>query len=881
MKNQQLRFTFLILIGLFINWTLTAQISGKVTSADEGMGLVGVTVVVKGTSIGAISDFDGSYTIDAKSGDVLTFSYIGMINQEVTVGNASTLDVVMAEDATTLSDVIITATRQPIRKLEATTAVNVVNEVRLEEAKPEGIAEAINGTPGMYSSFSQGRFRGAIFTRGFPDGSGNGLVYTGILMDGLPTLATTARPPDFALGMDPGVERVEVVRGSAATLFGRSSAAGVVNVINRTGGTEHHGSVRFTNYNNNTSRDGFDMKIDGTLHGPISDNIRYNVGGYYVNDRGFRDLGYNDRGGQLRANVDFLLNNNSKLRVFGSYVNVSIQNMIDIPFVVNTFKPRNGWETTNSFYFEGLDDLSFNVVNKGGEAETRSVQALNEDGNYARGGNFGAMLDYNLNDNLTLSYKGRYQSYDHGTKFNLGVSTFYTDAPFSHIRVLIDGDGNDTDIMNELRLTYTIGSRNKHRISVGTFLSQGNYTPETYSLAGWHTNDREAGLSFHGFFPPPTFPPPTTGSPARVDEYQINTTAFFLGDEIKFGDKLTTNIGFRWDRVQMDLQGFYDEDADGRIDVTTREEEHSDYSASIGFNYLLSERSALYGNAVRAYRMPDYSAYTALRASALTSKPTIENNEIVNNFELGYRTGIGDLGIDVAGFYTKINNRLATVYEGAIATLKPLGTNQIVGGELALTYAPTSVKGLLVTTSLTLQNATFLDFKIPVSRSNPNGNAFGNTYVFEGTEMIDDTTSVDNYSIDLRGNQLPRVPSTIWNFNLGYNSKYFGANVASNLNLGRFPDATNVFEQDPYWLVNAGLYGQVPIGDSNRIRLTLTVKNLLNSDTALRMLYVSDNDAALGMKQALEADPSIGDATYFTGIPILPRRILITLGYDF
>lgn len=880
MKNSTLRLIFLSLATLFISWDLSAQVSGKVTSAADGAALIGATIKVKNSTVGTISEIDGSYQIDAKTGDVLVISYIGMLSQEVTVEN-STIDIVLTEDATSLSDVIVTATRQPIRKLEATTAVNVVNAVKLEETKPEGIAEAINGTPGMYSSFSQGRFRGAIFTRGFPDGSGNGLVYTGILSDGLPTLATTARPPDFALGMDPGVDRVEVVRGSAATLFGRSSAAGVVNIINRTGGTEHHGMLRLTNYSRNVDRrDGFDYKIDGAIHGPISENVRYNVGGYYVNDRGFRDLGYNDRGGQLRANVDFLLNNNSNLRVFGSYVNVSIQNMIDIPYVLNTFKPREGWENTDSYYFPGLDTLNFTITNKEGETEERSVKALNEDGNYARGGNIGAMLDYNFNDQFSLSYKGRYQSYNHGTKFNLGVSTFYTDAPFSHIRILIDGDGTDTDIMNELRFTYSIkGANSTHRISAGTFLSQGNYTPETYSLAGWHTNDRD-NLEFHGFFPPPAFPPPTRGSAARVDEYQVNTTAFFIGDEFKFGDKLSGNIGFRWDKVKMDLQGFYDNDGDGTIDVNKRDEEHSDYSMSLGFNYLLGPRSAVYGNAVRAFRMPDYSAYTALNQAALTGKPTIEDNEIVNNFELGYRTGIGELGIDVAAFYTKIDNRLATIYEGAIATLKPLGTNQIAGAELALTYAPSAVKGLLLTTSLTLQNATFLDFKIPVTSSDPNGDSFGNTYVFEGTEVIDDTTSIDRYSIDLRGNQLPRVPKAIWNFNLSYNSKNFGASIASNLNLQRFPDATNVFEQDPYWLVNAGIYGQYPFGKS-KIKLSITVKNLINNDTALRMLYVSDNDAALARKQILAADPASGDTTFFTGIPALPRRILISLAYEF
>ncbi len=906
---------------------LSAQktITGTVTNDDQE-GLIGATVVLQNQNTGTITAADGTYSIQATEGDVLVFSFIGMVAQERTVGASSTIDIVLSEDATTLSDVVVSATRQPVRKLETTTAISIISPKLLEAVKPEGFSEAVQGTPGMYTSQSQGRFRGAIFTRGFPDGSGNGLVYTGILIDGIPSLATPARPPDFAFGMDLNVERIEVVRGSAATLFGRASAAGVVNVISRVGGEEMSGTVRLTNYTQNVeSRSGFDYKVEGNINGAFTKNLRYNVGGYVFDDRGFRDLGYNDRGGQIRANFDYLLGKNGSkgsVRLFGGYTNLSIQNMIDIPYRLSDNTPREGWTIYDSYHSSALDNYShpflnnalgipeghIQITDRDGVAQNRSIQAANEDGNYARGFNVGLNFEVGATDWLIVSNKLRYQSYDHGTKFNLGVSDFYFNDPNNYamadplnFRILIDGDGNDSDIIDELRFTIPFEAGNsKHNISLGTYYSRGTYTPETYSwfhLVNAVPDDQTFGffgnlLDPEGntiFIPPdsstisvPTImgaSPVPFGSAARRDEYVINVNSFFLGDEMKIADKTTINVGVRYDRVMMDIQGFYNDptDPDSPEDIQ-REEEHSDFSFSLGGNYLLNQRSSVYANFVRAFRMPDYGAYTPADPESLEENPRIEDNEIIFNGEIGYRTGFSDVGLDAALFYTNIQNRLATVYEGAIAVQRPLGTNRIVGGELALTYTPQAVKGLLVRTSFTYQNATFQDFKIPVEDSDPSLNAFGNTYISEGM----DENGEEVFSLDLKGNQIPRVPAIIFNLMVNYDSEYFGANAAMNLFARRFADATNLYQQDNITNLNLGIYGRYPLSNGSDIKLNLLVKNTLNTDKALRFLYVADNDAALAKAQEIENDPDLTEAdTFFTGIPFLPRRVLISLTYSF
>ena len=872
-------------------------VSGTITDEDNSP-LIGATVLVKSTDSGTLTDENGQFTVVANENDVLLINYVGMITKEMRLGSESNVSIQMDSDAAALSEVIVTTTRQPVRKIETTTAVSVINSQILEAQRPEGFSEAIQGTPGVYTSQSQGRFRGAIFTRGFPDGSGNGLIYTGILLDGIPSLATPARPPDFAFGMDMNVDRIEVVRGSAATLFGRSSAAGVVNVISKVGGAESKGSVRATYYNSNVDREGrggLDYKLDANMNGPISDRWRYNVGGYYVKDKGFRDLGYNDRGGQIRTNIDYL-GDNLTFRVYGGYTNVSIQNMIDIPYRLSDNTPREGWETTDSYYDDiydtytsplnpilGISDGHFQITDKEGNPQQRSFQAANEDGNYARGFNIGANVDFDLGNGWSITNMLRYQNYDHGTKFNLGVSTFYFNDPFNptdllNLRILIDGDGNDSDLIDEFRINKEVAiGGSTHRFSLGTYFSRGWYTPETYSW--FHIANAEAGdirVGFFNDFGVPTLVgtnPVPFGSTARRDEYTITVNSFFFGDEMKLADdQLTVNAGVRYDKVNMDIQGFYNDPMD-----VQREEEHSDISWSLGLNYLLNERSSIYGNYVSAFRMPDYGAYTPADPASLIDNPDIEENERVNNFELGYRTGVGDLGIDVAAFYTKINNRLATVYEGAIAVIKPLGTNVINGAEIGLTLTPSAAKGLLLRASATYQNATFDEFKIPVGDSDPTGETFGNTYVSEGTDA--DGNPV--FSLDLQGNQVPRVPSFIFNFMANYSSNRFGVDASMNYFANRYADATNIFKQDNILNVNLGAHLKHKLKGGTQLKLGLLVKNLLNTDKALRFLYVSDNDAALARQQLIGAGTATAENTFYTGIPYLPRRLLLSLSVDF
>lgn len=83
-------------------------ISGIVTASSDGLPLAGVNVLIKGTTTGVQTNFDGLYTISAKTGDVLNFTYVGMKSKDITVGKSTTINVVLEEAAMALEEVVVT-----------------------------------------------------------------------------------------------------------------------------------------------------------------------------------------------------------------------------------------------------------------------------------------------------------------------------------------------------------------------------------------------------------------------------------------------------------------------------------------------------------------------------------------------------------------------------------------------------------------------------------------------------------------------------------------------------------------------------------------------------------------------------------------------------
>ncbi|HSP82344.1 MAG TPA: carboxypeptidase-like regulatory domain-containing protein, partial [Gillisia sp.] len=98
--------TLLLVFAVQLTFAQNFQITGMVSDAD-GMPLPGVNVIVRGTNTGTTTDFDGNYTVNATQGQVLVYSFVGYVTQNVTVGAQSVINVTLQEDAAQLDEVIV------------------------------------------------------------------------------------------------------------------------------------------------------------------------------------------------------------------------------------------------------------------------------------------------------------------------------------------------------------------------------------------------------------------------------------------------------------------------------------------------------------------------------------------------------------------------------------------------------------------------------------------------------------------------------------------------------------------------------------------------------------------------------------------------------
>ena len=134
-----------MLLSALINesWAQSRTIKGLVTSADEGP-LPGVSILVKGTTNGTITDIDGNYSLSVPDGAVLTVSYVGHLSQEIEVGSRNVVDIIMETDAKQLSEVVVTAIGLTREKKALGYAVQEVKSDELVNSQEGNVVQALS-----------------------------------------------------------------------------------------------------------------------------------------------------------------------------------------------------------------------------------------------------------------------------------------------------------------------------------------------------------------------------------------------------------------------------------------------------------------------------------------------------------------------------------------------------------------------------------------------------------------------------------------------------------------------------------------------------------------------------------------------------------------
>lgn len=144
MKSKTTKYLTLLLV-MFVHFAFAQQrtVSGVVKD-PTGMPIPGVSVVVKGTTNGTETDFDGKYSISAAPNQTLVFSYVGMKKQEVSASN-SKVDIVLQEDAQMIEEVVVTAQGIKREKQALGYAVSEVKAADIEQRAEGDVARILNG----------------------------------------------------------------------------------------------------------------------------------------------------------------------------------------------------------------------------------------------------------------------------------------------------------------------------------------------------------------------------------------------------------------------------------------------------------------------------------------------------------------------------------------------------------------------------------------------------------------------------------------------------------------------------------------------------------------------------------------------------------------
>ncbi len=242
-----------VILGLASNVAIAQQtVTGKVISVGDNEVLPGVTVLIKGTTKGSVTDIEGNYRIEASPDDIIVFSFIGYVTQEVKVGSQAVIDVDLEFDVQSLDEVVVVGYGEQ-KKANLTGAISVVETKELEDIPVSNLSESLvgrlagvevsrggNGIPGAQSAL--------VIRR--ESASGNiarqvlyvidGVVYTEE-QDG-----TGPSGHEMFNRLDPTeIESISILKDAAAAVYGARGSGGVILVKTKRGKA---GKIRI-NYN--------------------------------------------------------------------------------------------------------------------------------------------------------------------------------------------------------------------------------------------------------------------------------------------------------------------------------------------------------------------------------------------------------------------------------------------------------------------------------------------------------------------------------------------------------------------------------------------------------------------------------------------------------
>jgi len=713
-----------------------------------------------------------------------------------------------------------------------------------------------------------------------------GVEYVMFMEDGMPvfpTMHTYFMNADNLFRFDENIDRVEVVRGGASALFGSNTPGAIINYINKTGGDRFAGTMRATAATQAL------VRYDLNAGGPLGDNWRFDAGGFYRYDRGVRDPGFPGiRGGQLKANVTRELSN-GYIRASVKYINDRNQFILPLPFT-DASDPQYVEGFGNYGAFNTNEGLALRVPTPSGDLtlpldnglrteatwftvdgaldladgwhlqNTAQVMHNNQEHNALVPGNALPAADYVASLGNGLVPPGSTFQFLYTNHFDPAGNKLPFDTPNGLVAPTIEWHVSKpiSAVQDQLQIRKAFG---RHTVALGGYFA--NYTQDNH----WNFTDVLMDVRDNPRFLDLVVTRPggvvdsvtKNGFRHFLSTYangsgQTSIVSGVLGAELQLTDRLRADVGGRVEydayvqnseRVStFDLDNNpateYDNEQFGNGSFRQFTRNITDWASSIGLNYRLNDNLSFYASGARGYNMPELDSF--LQASAQEQVNLFDSRE-VQSIEGGVKSQIGAAAFAIDGFYTKLKNIVGQGLEqvNGVTTwvIRPNPEQRSYGVEAEVVLVPAA--------GLQLQgNATILKAEL--------GSNIDSLKQFAGRRLAVVPTHLGNVAA------VYTVPNMEAGLQLKADWHWVGERFSEDP-LTRSETSPAILPFYNYFNFGAGFV--IP-GAGTRVNV-----DLLNAFQSK------------GLEEGNPRLASAGTTPIFLARPLLPRRLQVSVSYDF
>lgn len=654
MKNIYLALCMMLTCGMVAAQTGTVR--GRVTTSD-GQPAAFVNVAIKSEQIGTITNEEGYFRLDkVKEGDfLLVVSHVGLDTKEhavkVVSGQSAVINFTLSETSVRLDEVVVKARhslnakqtavgKAPIDPMDLPQSISVVNAPLMRDQQAQRLSDVIRNVNGVYLAGARAGTQETFYARGYNLGSNN-LFKNGARIN------TGAMPEVSSL------EKVEILKGSAAILYGNVAPGGIINMVTKQPKFNWGGEISMRA----GSFDLYKPAVD--VYGPITKDVAFRVNGTYESANSYRDVVSSERF-YINPSLLFRIGKKTELIVQGDYLR---------------------HEFTPDFGIGSLDNTVITPVG-------RNVF-------------FGAPWQYAKTDQATTSINVKHELSNNWTLSVTSAFQSYERDYFSTERIQAAANGDWTRPLGRAnnREKYYIGQADltgkfstgkiQHTVLAGSDVERYLTTAYTYSVPA--TYDK-INLLDPGKFTPRTDMP--TATAIRYTDAPVVRVGAYIQDLISITEKLKLLAGIRWSLQEA-----------RRIDTTfiatgitkTGNVIKTDkaFTPRVGLVYKLKETTSLFASYANNFAV---NSGTDVYGNALAPS-------MIDQYEVGVKNDLlkGNLSVNVTA-YRIVNNNLAQTAQFTADGVTPNNntalkelTGQTTSDGIEIDIAGRPAKGLDVT----------------------------------------------------------------------------------------------------------------------------------------------------------------------------------------